>query len=325
MIVKILSRHSASFKSLAEYIVRGAGKEGKPQIFTHNLRSENTDGRVREFLENEAHRTYTRRNQVFIYHEIVSLSNKEDGTKITKSVLDALARKYISLRGKQGMFLGAVHRDKEHVHIHFMTAGLEYRTGKSFRLKKYQLQELKIKFQEYHRKKHPELTQSTVNHGKGREYVTDKEWQARHRDERSLAKKEVQDMVKACYARTHTQKEFLELLRENNLHFYERNGEPTGIIYNNLKIRFTRMEITKKQIENLRTDRTEEEQALAEIRAIRQRNNGPELSQSNGRKPGEREKEPTGIRGFMDALERPVREVQMANREAKDGDELEMD
>ena len=266
MIVKILTRHSPSYASLIKYIL----KEGKgSEVITHNLRSDNQEGYVKEFLENEALRKHQRTGSVYMYHEIISLSAKEDNTKITDSMLKNLAQKYISLRGKNGIYVGAVHRDEDHIHIHFCSGGTEFRTGKAFRLSKQKLQNLKIKFQEYHQKKFPELTKSTANHGAGKEYVKNKEWQLQHRDERKSVKEQICQTVTDCFAKAKSQKEFLESLRGNGLHYYERNGIPTGI-ESGIKIRFSRLGITKEQFNGLPIDRTEEDKALQVIAKLRE-------------------------------------------------------
>jgi len=278
MIVKVLTRHSPSYKSLINYIIDGSkDKDGKEHFMTHNLRSDTRAGYEQEFIENEALRKNRRSDQIYMYHEIISISANEDIANITDTMLNDLAQKYISLRGSNGIFVGAVHLEKEHVHIHFISSGTEFRTGKAFRLSKHELQSLKIKFQEYHQKKYPELTESTVLHGHHAEYVTNKKWQVQHRDGRQYAKEQIQATITECFLKATTQKEFLESLRNNDLHFYERNSTPAGIIYENLKIRFSRLGI---QFDKLRPDRTEEEKALAVIQQLRKRDNNKELELS---------------------------------------------
>ncbi len=270
MIVKLLSRHNASYDSLIGYILKGARAKGKePQVFTHNLRSEDKKGWVKEYIENEALRQHPRSNQVYLYHEIISFSNKEETGAITKEMLDDIGNQYISLRGKDGVFMGAVHQEKGHTHIHFCTSGVKFRTGMAFRMSRYELQGVKIKLQEYHKQKYPEIKQSFPKHGKGQEYVTDREWQARHKDERAVLKSEISAQVKSCFDVAKSQKEFLELLRDKGLHHYERSGKATGITYEDTKFRFSRMGISNEQFNGLAVDRAEEQKALDEIQAIR--------------------------------------------------------
>jgi hypothetical protein len=250
--------------------------------FTHNLRGEGKEDWTQEFLENEACRKHNRAHQIYLYHEIISFSDKENTQAFTKEMLTDLVEKYMSLRGKDGLMIGAVHTDKNHLHLHFCTSGTKYRTGLANRLSRTDLQDLKVKLQEYHREKYPELDKSTCEHGKASGYVTDREWQARNKGQRTLLKDEIRATVQECFTNADTQQDFLTRLQEAGLYYYERSGVPAGIAYENTKIRFSRLDLPKDWSLRLPPDRNEEEKALEEISRIR---NGqslvcPEISQN---------------------------------------------
>jgi hypothetical protein len=268
-IVKILSRHSPSYASLLRYVMRYVVDEGKTEhtpIYTNNLRSHDMQGYVREFIENEAFRQHPRSDQINLFHEIVSFHSDEDSGAITREVIDDLVAKYIELRGSTSVILAAPHFDKDHVHIHFCVSALHFRTGKSFGLGKAQLHELKAKFQQYHRERYPQIEKSFPKHGKGREYASHAQWHAKQREQ-------IIETVRHCFARATSQKEFLELLRDRELHYYERNSKPTGITYDGQKFRFSRL-IDGRRVDDLPIERSEEERALAEIQAMRKRQQG---------------------------------------------------
>lgn len=275
MLVKILSRHQPSYASLMKYILHEEKtKNREQQIFTHNLRSDSIKGYTKEFIYNEALRTNPRKDNIFLYHEIISVSSS-DKQAVTKEMLADLARQYISLRGDKGMYIGSVHHDKEHIHIHFCTSGVEYRTGKAFRLSKENLHDLKTKFQEYHKEKYPELAKSFCNHGKGKEYETDKEWQAQNRDKRALLKDEIYEKVHSIYGNATSEKDFLDKLRSEGIHHYERSNKATGIEYEDMKFRFNRLDIDMKELsqrEQIETEKekSDEDIAMDEIRSIRE-------------------------------------------------------
>src|ERR1700761_1439246 len=152
-IVKILSRHSPTYRSLVRYVLRYVANEEKSgwgAVYTQNLRSDNIDGYISEFVTNEAFRQYTRTDEIKIFHEIVSFGASENREAITAAMIDDLAHEYMRLRGDTGVILGYPHWDKNHMHLHFCVSALQYRTGKSYGLNKRQLQELKLSFQEYH-------------------------------------------------------------------------------------------------------------------------------------------------------------------------------
>lgn len=265
-IVKILSRHSPSYASLVSYVLKYITNDEKTdllKIYTTNLRSNSIDGFVKEFINNEVFRQYHRKDGIKLTHEILSFSAEENNTVFTQKMIDDLAKEYMRLRGNKGLMLGAAHHDREHFHLHFAVSALEYRSGKSFGLNKTQLRELKDRFQEYHKTHYPELTHSFPRHGSGEPQLTHGHWHAKRRDE-------VIEQVKQSFAQSATQNQFLEVLRDAGLHHYERSGKPEGIEYEGARFRFSRL-LGKEQLDTLPIDRTEEEKALAEIRAVRER------------------------------------------------------
>lgn len=265
-IVKILSRHGPSCASLIRYILRYIVDERKVDdkpVYAQNLRSSSVSGYVREFVENEAFRRHSRSDQIHLFHEIVSFHADESREAITPAMTDDLAHEYMRLRGDTGVMLGSVHRDREHVHIHFCVSALHYRTGKSFGLNKRQLRELKQSFQDYHKQHFPELTKSFPAHGRGGISLTHAQWHAKRRDE-------ITHTVRQCFDRSATQNEFLALLRDANLHHYERGGIPAGVTHGGVKLRFSRL-LEGREIEALPVERGGEERALAEIWSIRER------------------------------------------------------
>jgi hypothetical protein len=261
-IIKILSRHSPSYSSLINYILNES-KIDKSQVYTHNMRSNDIKGYIQDFIGNEAVRKQFRSDQVFMYHEIFSFNASENNAALTRDVIDNLIQEYIRLRGHAGVILAAPHFDKEHVHVHFCVSALQYRTGKSFGLSKAQLRELKVSFQQYHKLHFPEIEKSFPEHGKGSRYVSHAKW---HREQRE----KIVDTIRRCFALATSQQHFLNLLREQDLHYYERNGKATGIEHDGLKFRFSRL-LEEKQFESLAVDKTEEEKTLAEIQSIRNR------------------------------------------------------
>ena len=277
-IVKILARHSPSYASLIKYILNEA-KADKLQMFTNNLRSNSVDEYVQEFITNEAFRKQSRSDQIYLFHEIVSFSADENNTLLTPELLDDLAHEYMRLRGNTGVMLGAVHRDKGHVHIHFCVSALHFCTGKSFGLSKVQLLELKSSFQKYHQLHYPELSKSAPAHGRGGRYVGEKEWRAKQREQ-------IIDRVQECFAKARSQSDFLALLREADLHHYERNGKPTGIEYEGVKFRFSRL-LDGDGFDTLPLEQSEEQKALEAISALRASQQERERAERNG---GDRER-----------------------------------
>ena len=245
-VVKILTRHSPSYKSLIKYILN-EDKTDKKTIFTHNLRAKDIDGYTKEFMENESFRQRYRSDQVYLSHEIISFHKDENSENITTEMLKDMVKQYIQLRGNEGMYLGAVHHDTEHIHIHLAVSALAYRTGKSFHVAKPELHQLKTEFQKFHKEKYPEISKSFPEHGKGQKYLTDRAWQKAHRVERDQLSIEVSNKIQECLDKSQNRTEFLNQLRDANIHHYERSGRIEGIMtVGGTKFRFSRLGFAEK-------------------------------------------------------------------------------
>ncbi len=225
---------------------------------------------VHEFKENESYRKRKRQpNSILIYHEIISFGTSDN---VSREIAEDIARAYMKLRGYTGMFAGAVHEEKDNIHVHVMASGLHLRTGKAFRLSRTDLQHLKQGIQKYHLDKYPEIAHSNCEHGRGKQNKNDKQW---HFQKRNDLKIEVEETVTKCLKKASTKREFLELLRGQDFHHYERNhdGLVTGIIAGNRKFRFNRLGIDLERLQALPIDLIEEERTLAEIEALRRTRN----------------------------------------------------
>src|SRR4029077_20694415 len=120
-------------------------------------------------------------DSVKLFHEILSW-HKDDAKHITLAKMEDMVRKYIQLRNPNGIYTAVPHFDKDHCHVHICASGVGYKTGKSLRLSKADLQKLKVETQNYQIQKYPELTHSIVNHTKKeKSLVTDKEYQVKRR------------------------------------------------------------------------------------------------------------------------------------------------
>ncbi len=267
-ILKVLSRHSPSYGGLIEYLTReGKSKNGKPTILTHNFKGADKQSWTKELVENESFRRFPKSTQIFLYHTIISLSDKENKELITDDVLKDLANQYITLRGQEGMYLLAFHDDKEHQHIHVLESGVKYCTGMAHRLSHKDLHELKIRFQEYHKEHYPFLTHSLPEHGKGKDYIKDSEYYGK--EKRSNVKETIKQQVQELFNQANSQQHFLQLLQENNLNHYERNGKATGIVFEDMKFRFSRLDIGMDEKPIDQELSKEEQQVLDEINEMR--------------------------------------------------------
>lgn len=275
MIYKTLSRHSAgSYGSLISYITKeGKGKDNGPvHVFTHNFRGATPKEWIHEFKVNESYRKHPRADQVLLRHSILSLSPEEDPQYATREVMEDLARKYIELRGEDGMYIVGIHEEKSHLHAHIAESGLKLYTGMAHRMTKDDMHRIKVELQQYQKDKYPQLSFSLADHGKGAEYLRDAEYFLKKRNERTLTKETIRQKVAEAYTQSKTQKEFLELLRDGHgLLHYERNGRMQGLVdAEGTRFRFSRLDVDIEALPIDVVERSEEERILEEIQAIRQ-------------------------------------------------------
>ena len=255
MIVKIKSHKRAAFKQVLDYMVHNKDRlyDAYKRSFavTHNLKGNSVERWVQQFQENETHRSFKRKDSVKLTHEILSW-HKDDAKHLTLDKLEAMAREYIRLRNSKGMYVAVPHFDKDHFHLHVLASGVEYKTGKALRVSQADLQKLKVDIQNYQLDRFPELSKSTVGHGKKDEQLaTEKEYQLRRRTGRESEKEKLIGVLKTCYKKADSRETFFELLGECGLPIYERGGKVYGVVRNDRKFRFNTLGYSIEGLENL--------------------------------------------------------------------------
>ncbi len=249
MIVKIKTSKSAAFGKLLRYMLdtkeRLFDNQERSFVMSHHLRGNTIEQWEKQLTENESHRLRKRKDSIKMYHEILSW-HKDDAKHLTLPMLEDMARQYIKLRNPNGMYVATAHFDKDHYHIHICASGVEYKTGKSLRLSKAALSKLKKSIQNYQIEKYPELTKSVVTHGKkGKQVKTEKEFQFNWREGRETDKEKLQKVLTYCFDKADSENHFFELLKNEKLEMYERNGKTTGVLFNNRKFRLKRFHFLK--------------------------------------------------------------------------------
>jgi hypothetical protein len=254
-----------------------AGKVAEPEketkqapfIVKHNVRSDTINGFTKEFKQNELGRTHKRSDQTNIHHTIISFSNK-DSKLVSDLVLRDIAREYIHLRGEQNLYVGTVHRDREHVHLHIAMSGTRL-DGKSARISKKDFEVVKIKLQEYQKQKYPQLAHSLPKHGRLKQKELDKgELQNIKRNERTSLKDAVLSSIGTIYKQAKSTEHFISQLRDNGFKEYYRSGRLTGIEHEQYKFRFSRLGVDLEALKQLDIQVNKEKLALQEIKELRQ-------------------------------------------------------
>jgi hypothetical protein len=255
MIIKIKSHKRQVFKQILEYMLNDKDRlfdENKNSFaITHNLKGKTVAEWQKQYKANEEFRKTKRSDSVYLTHEILSW-HRDDAKYITLAKMEEMAREYIRQRNPKGMFVAVPHFDKQHYHIHICASGIEYKTGKSLRLTKPELQNLKKNIQQFQIEQFPELSKSIVQHGrKDKSVLTDKEYQIKLRTGRETDKEQLIGMLKTCYKKANSKDTFFHLLRECKLVPYERGGKTSGIIFKNKKFRLKGLGFTQQRLEEL--------------------------------------------------------------------------
>ncbi len=239
----------------------------QPFVIKHNIRSNSISGYIKEFERNESHRLYRRSDQVSIHHTILSWSNLDKGN-VSDAMLKDMAQEYIRLRGENNLYVGTVHKDREHIHLHIAMSGTQL-NGRSSRVSKQEFQGIKIQLQEYQKLKYPELANSLPEHGKSnRQKLTRDDLKTVKRNERHTIKN---DLLWCLETISPTSTEhLLSELQSKGYSPYYRAGRLTGVQHEQgIKFRFSRLPVDMDKLKELDTQRVKENEELSTIRDIR--------------------------------------------------------
>ncbi len=260
-------------KFIQEHILKQDKKEVVQKLpgilIKQNIRARSIAGYVKAFTENEKMRQHVRNNNVKAYHHIISFSNL-DTKQINEGILKDIAQKYMSLRGDNSLFLGAVHQDKEHIHIHLVQSGTQYCTGLANRVSKQQFQEQKLAMQAYQKEKYPQLVHSLPEHGRSKDMQINRAVEKNIKThERSVDKDILLGLLETIYSKSTSTEHFLSQLQTHGHEPYFRNGRLQGVKFDGEhKFRFSNLGF-KERINDLEMLKEREGKELKEIQQLR--------------------------------------------------------
>lgn len=294
MILKNLTRRSGTHQLLSYLFDKKRnvleGKE-KQLIIRHNIRSRVSVKKwVKEFDQNESYRLRKRKDNVKLHHTILSISNK-DSHLVDDKMLRNIAHQYFKLRGSQNMYLATAHQDKDHIHLHVVSSGVEYITGKSNRISRSEFSGLKRAMDEFQRTKYPELENSLPQHGKSREGVKNRaEQTAQNQNSRETHKNVLIETLNKAYADAQSLDQFLSQIKTEGHEPYYRAGRLQGIKYEGeRKFRLNRLGFDKDKIQHLVQIENQELEALKELQDLRGRSSPSRSREVKEEEPEEEE------------------------------------
>lgn len=246
MIIKSLSRKGnkrSTVKQLLTYMFQEHKKSDF--VLTHNLQGNNIVDFTNAFMLNEKNRLHIRKNNVLVYHDMISMHHL-DSEKITQKTLRNIAKEYIKLRNPNALYVILPHYDRHAIHLHIAISGIEQHTGLSTRISKERFKEIKIELQNMF----PELEHSIVEHGKkDKQKISEREYQMMKR-KTPTEKEYIKQLLETLYKESTSQEDFYKRIQDNGLKTYERRGKKYGID-GNRKMRFSTLGFDDKKIKDL--------------------------------------------------------------------------
>lgn len=195
MIIKSYARKTSSFTRLIHYITEERAHSKEPIRFFQCLPSQNLEQIIQAFQENDTYRL-ARKNGNACYHSILSF-HALDSPNITTEILYDLIQHYIHLRAPHTPCFAQSHHDKEHIHIHAIIAGNEYRSSKTTRQSRREFYQLRVSLEQYQEKKYPQLQRSLV-YGRMRKFP----------------KHELQQVLLEAYDKAESESQFFQIVQQ---------------------------------------------------------------------------------------------------------------
>lgn len=253
MIIKSKSyKKEGDYRRLVNYVLKDGERENS-FVLTRFIKGKEPSKEqiIAQFERNENCRLYKRKNNVKLFMDILSF-HKDNAKDLTNEKLKKIARKYISLRSNLSVALATVHRDKEHIHLHILLSGTEYKTGKSIRISKADFRDkVKVPAEQFVQKNFPELEKSAINHKKeSKVKIKDAEYQMNQRGK--LSDKQILiGHLEDAYKKATSEKDFYTILQNQNLDLYTRkNGMIAGVKMKRNQ-RFSTLGYTKQILQDL--------------------------------------------------------------------------
>ena len=233
MILKSMTRKTPTWGQLLEYMVKDSDRykdlDGLSFILKHNVSGHNIREWTRSFEETEERRVNQRVNNVKVFHEILSWSNK-DVKHMSLEKMKEMARQYITIRNENASYIAVPHRDKKHWHVHFCISAVEAKTGKAIRVSREEFKAIKEKIQQFQIEKYPELSNSVVNHSKkAKQPVIEPEYQQTKRTGQLSEKEKMKQQLETIFRSSTSKADFYTKVHEQGLSTYERGGKVCGI------------------------------------------------------------------------------------------------
>jgi len=262
MIIKSMSRSSMSFSSLYDYLTRDSDAE----LSTHNLYSSayNRESIVKEFMDNASHLKRSR-GKNYLYHEIISLQQSALSLEAQSKILKELSHYYLTHRASEHLSFSALHKDKDHIHMHLMISANTITGNRRIRLSKKEFASIQKNAEQYLAQNYPELEATEHYQREQPEAKKAKssrsEQELKSRSKKGSKKEELFNTLKNLFEKATSENYFTNALKNREIAFYTR-GKTTGVIFEGKKYRLKTLGLQleyNQLLQKLKTTKTREE------------------------------------------------------------------
>ncbi len=227
MIVKSMSRKVPSFGQLIGYIDRDEGQE--QWRIRHNVMGRDPE-RIRDEFERNGDLLQRRKNGVYLYHEIISITRAEGlSPDEQKRRLRDIAENYIAARCPDNMVFGGLHQDKDHsFHYHLMISANRAGEAKRLRLSKGQFRKIQVQLERHVLQTMPELEQKVAIDKRAEHRKPRGEAELERRTGETPKKDQVRARVLDALESARDRDSLMDALGRNDLELYVR-GKTLGV------------------------------------------------------------------------------------------------
>ncbi len=235
-----MSRKHPSFAQLIDYIEGEAKLKSRHHSIHHNLYSRDRERLKREFEDNARHLRH-RKNGVYLYHEVLSITRSQHLTENEqKTRLQHIVEAYLNARAKHNLAYAVLHEDTDNLHFHIVMSANEAGDSNRKRLSKAEFASIQTSLEKWVLTHHSELEQKPVFHknqttaeraereGK-RQHLSDKGEQMKRRGAKTDKRDQVQERLADIFETATSPRHFAELMEKAGFALYTR-GNTHGII-----------------------------------------------------------------------------------------------
>lgn len=228
MIIKSMSRKQATFGQLVDYMEDG--RQDKKYTLKHNLYASKPQ-KIKEEFEENARFVAKRKNGVYMYHEVLSITKSSSLTDDQqKEILREIAIEYIGNRANNNLAYAVLHDDKkDNLHYHFLISSNEVHDSKKHRLSKQDFDKFKKNLETRVLSKYPELEQKEIINKTSKEKLSNKGAELKRRTGKTNQRDSVKDRLKTVFSSSKDKQSFFDNMSNEKLEIYVR-GNNIGVI-----------------------------------------------------------------------------------------------